>query len=196
MKTIGITGNIAAGKSSFCQILSNIAPCLIIDSDKEAHQLYLEDSDLVEQIKRRFGNETVTDGKVNRAVLGKIVFADKAKLKALNEIVHPKLKARLLDFLNEKREDIAFVIIEGALIFDWKLEEHLHYTLFVDAPLESRIKRLIDKGLDESEALNRINSQTKTELIKGKADLIIHNRGKKNDLLQEAERVWEILNIL
>jgi dephospho-CoA kinase len=196
MKTIGITGNIASGKSSFCQILSNIAPCLIIDADKEAHQLYLENADLVDQIKKRFGNETVIDGKVNRPVLGKIVFADRSELNALNEIVHPKLKARLLGFLTEKRDDIAFVIIEGALIFDWNLEEHLHYTLFVDAPMESRIKRLMDKGLDESEALNRINSQTNTDLLKDKADFIIKNRGKKDDLLQEAERIWEILNIL
>src|SRR5215203_5681683 len=90
---IGLTGNIATGKSTVVAILEELG-AEAIDGDKLVHQLMGPSSPLAGQIRAEFGDETVNpDGSINRPALGKVVFSDPAKLRALEGITWPAVLA-------------------------------------------------------------------------------------------------------
>lgn len=185
---IGLTGNIASGKSSVGKLLKeNGLP--VIEADRIGWEI-LERKEIIQEILDVFGN-ILKDGKVDRKKLGNIVFSNKRKLKIFNAIVHPPLLQKLKREIDKRSGKV--IVVNAALIFEWEIEHWFDKIILVTAEKKKRIDRLLKNNLTRKEAIQRINSQMdEKEKIK-KSDFIIENNGTKTQL---KEKILSILPLL
>lgn len=174
---IGLTGNIASGKSSVGKLLKeNGLP--VIEADRIGWEI-LERKEIIQEILDVFGN-ILKDGKVDRKKLGNIVFSNKRKLKIFNALVHPPLLQKLKREIDKRSGKV--IVVNAALIFEWEIEHWFDKIILVTAEKKKRIDRLLKNNLTRKEAIQRINSQMdEKEKIK-KSDFIIENNGTFEEL--------------
>ena len=142
---IGITGRTGSGKSHACGwIKKNINNVEHIDCDAIGHNV-LEINEIKEALLAIFGKNIEENGKINRSKLGKIVFNNKEKLLALNELVHPKICDIVTDTI--KKTSKTTIIIEGALIHQVGLEDACNHTICIDSPTSAILDRRPDKEI-------------------------------------------------
>ena len=185
---IGLTGNIASGKSSVGKLLKeNGLP--VIEADRIGWEI-LERKEIIQEILDVFGN-ILKDGKIDRKKLGNIVFSNKRKLKIFNALVHPPLLQKLKREIEKRNGKI--IVVNAALIFEWEIEHWFDKIILVTSEKKKRIDRLLKNNLTRKEAIQRINSQMdEKEKIK-KSDFIIENNGTKTQL---KEKILSILPLL
>ena len=170
---IGLTGNIASGKSVVLQCLANLG-VLTIDADLVAQETYLPGNPAYEPILARFGSDLAfSDGQINRSKLGRIVFRDPAALGELEEIIHPLVRQKIVDLIETSQRRV--VAIEAIKLFESGIDKQCNTIWAIAANDALRLERLMeDRGLDEAAALQRINSQSpQSEKIR-LADQVIH----------------------
>jgi dephospho-CoA kinase len=173
---IGITGGIGSGKSLVCKIFA----CLgvpIYDADSRAKSIMTTDGILVEQIKKEFGDLSYyEDGRLNREYLGSTVFNDSAKLKRLNELVHPRVGSDSEKWVEENASH-PYLMREAALLFESGSFKKLNKIIVVTAPEQLRVKRVLqrDKQRTEKDVLAIIQNQMPEEEKIKKADFVIYN---------------------
>ena len=155
---IGLTGLTGAGKSLAAGLLERRG-FYIIDGDKVGHRITAR-PEILEKIRVAFGVGVINpDGSLNRRALGNIVFSNPEKLRLLNAITHPAIKAEALREAAEQGETP--VVIDGAVIKECGLAEHCTAVLRITAPAEVRKQRIMERdGLTEEQAENRIAAQT------------------------------------
>lgn len=140
----------------------------MLDADRVAHGLYEAGTAMCADIVEEFGAGVRSpDGSIDRRALGAVVFADPARLKALEAIVHPALRRHLMErveALSERGED---VVLEMALLSRWpEMAAKLDRVLGVSAPRELRLARLRARnGISEDEALQRLDRQESEEVL-------------------------------
>jgi len=165
MLRLGLTGGIASGKSAVAAMLRDIG-FAVLDADSLAHQLIEPGQPAYGEILREFG-PLITDahGRIDRARLAALVFADRAKLDRLNAIVHPRVAEVVLRQLDEwarqGMRDATFV--EAALLIESGIHKHLDGLVIAWCRPEQQLERLIARGLSESEARRRIDAQMPVE---------------------------------
>lgn len=164
MLRLGLTGGIAGGKSTVAGMLRQLG-FEVLDADKLAHQLIEPGNPAFAEVVREFGKEILgADGRVDRAKLGAIVFADRAKLDKLNAIVHPRVAeatTRQFDQWEHSGVDVAFV--EAALIVEAGMLKSLGGLVVAWCRPEQQVERLRERGLSEAEARSRIALQMPQE---------------------------------
>lgn len=188
---IAITGGIASGKSTVCSLLK-LYGYSIIDTDSIAHAMLDSSKDEVVGV---FGDEILEANSINRKKLGEIVFKDKAKLCALEAILHPKIRievARQSQIL-ESQNILYFVDIP--LFFELKEKGNAYEiprVLLIYAPKVLQIKRLQKRDNFSLESANaRLSNQMDIETKKQSATFIIENTGSISDLQKKVERFLE-----
>ena len=165
MLRLGLTGGIASGKSAVAAMLRELG-FSVLDADSLAHKLVEPGQPAYEEVLREFGS-AITDGRgrVDRAKLAALVFADRTKLDRLNAIVHPRVaEAVLRQFAEWQREgtrDAAFV--EAALLIESGIHQHLDGLVVAWCRPEQQLERLAARGLSEQEARRRIAAQMPVE---------------------------------
>ena len=165
MLRLGLTGGIASGKSVVAAMLREMG-FEVLDADALAHRIIEPGEPAYHEIAREFGPEVVaSNGYVNRAKLGAIVFADPAKLARLNAIIHPRVETAALRQLDEwahsgKRE-AAF--IEAALLVEAGYQKVLDGLVVTWCRPEQQLERLRSRGLTEEQARQRIAAQLPIE---------------------------------
>ena len=165
MLRIGLTGGIASGKSAVAAMLREMA-FHVLDADRLAHQLTEPGQPGYEKVVREFGAEIVgTEGRIDRAKLGALVFADRAKLGRLNAIVHPRVQdATFLQFDEWQRtESPVAVFVEAALLVEASFHKKLDGLVVTWCQPEQQLERLLARGLSETEARRRIAAQLPVE---------------------------------
>ena len=168
MTKIAITGNIAAGKSVVENILRDKG-YIVYDADKIAHEI-LANSQEVRQTFSEF--DILENGEISREKLGKLVFNNNELRKNLENIIHPQVK----NFIKELNDDLVFVAVP--LLFEANMQDLFDKIIFVSAPQEIRLKRLMARNnLTEQEAMARINAQESEEEKIKKSDFVIVNDG-------------------
>lgn len=189
---LGVTGNIAAGKSEVSRHLAEKG-CALIEADKVAHDLYDHNRALVAQLAAAFGREILhPDGSLHRRRLAAVVFADPDLLEQLNRIVHPHLLVALRERLLSSSRVLRRVVLDAALIVEWGLHRELDAVLIVTAPESLRRARLMEReGLSAEEAERRIRLQMPEEDKRAFATYEIRNEGTVEELRREADAVWE-----
>jgi dephospho-CoA kinase len=189
---IGVTGNIAAGKSEVSRHLAEKG-CAFIDADKVAHDLYDHNQALVAQIGSAFGREVLhPDGSLHRRRLAAVVFSDPDYLEQLNRIVHPHLLAALRERLLSSVRVMQRVILDAALIVEWGLHRELDAVILVTAPETLRRARLMEReGLSVEEAERRIRLQMLEDDKRPFATYEIKNEGTIEELRRAADAIWE-----
>jgi len=173
-RIIGLTGPIAAGKDEVAKILRR-RRIPVIDADKLAHTLYIKDSPLWRKLIKTFGSRILNrGGKINRKKLGRLVFADKRKLKELDQLVHPYLKKAVIQEVESKRSKM--VAINAAVLKKIGLLDCVDEVWVVTASKAVRLKRLLKSGFSKKDAEARLRSQ-----MSGKDYLKIGTARVEND---------------
>ncbi len=191
MTSLGVAGYMGSGKSSFVRILTKDNRT-IWDGDSEAKQLMISDPAVREGIRREFGEDVFPDGRLSFASLGEKAFASKEALKRLNAVVHPPLLKRLKNRLLQ-RSHKELVIVDAALIPLWKIEDWFDLCVWVHAPRNERINRVMRKsGLPESVVTQRTKLQE--AVVPAPSDkkwIVVENTGSLEDLQAAVSRFAE-----
>ena len=161
MLRYGLTGGIASGKSTVAAMLRGHG-FSVLEADKISHALIEPGGAAYEEVIARFGREIVdADGRINRGRLGAMVFHDPEKLQQLNTMLHPRVEVELLRRLAELDEcgTVAVVFVEAALIFEAGLDKRLDGVVVAWCLPEQQLARLMERGMSEAEARQRIDAQ-------------------------------------
>lgn len=180
MKTLGITGGIGSGKSTVATMLGEKPGARVVSADHEARRLMVEDDGLRTALIERFGADTfLEDGSLNRAGLATRVFDDPEEVEALNAIVHPAVREELGKSIRQAENDgMDLFAYEAALIYEIGAHDLVDAVLLVDAPLEKRISRVMQRdGSTRSEVTARISNQLSSDALRARADFAIDNDG-------------------
>lgn len=186
---IGLTGNIAVGKSLVRRRLQELG-AESIDADRAAHQAMMADGPAFQAVLDVFGPQIlVRDGQIDRAALGRIVFADPAALKRLEAITHPVIH-EMIDRL-VRRSEKGVAVIEAIKLLEGRLKDAVDAVWVVHAASQTQYQRLISlRGLSPEEARQRIQAQnSQADKIK-QADVVIHNDGDMADTLKQVQAHW------
>jgi dephospho-CoA kinase len=161
MLRLGLTGGIASGKSAVAAMLRELG-FPVLDADSLSHKLIEPGLPAYDEVIREFGSSILdSNGRVDRAKLGAVVFADRAKLDRLNTIVHPRVREAMAKQFDEwernGRRDAAFV--EAALLVEAGYHKVLDGLVVAWSTPEQQSERLRARGLSEEEARRRIGAQ-------------------------------------
>ncbi len=158
MKIIGLTGSIGTGKSFVAQCFRELGVA-VFDADAEIHNLLENDAEVISLVEGQFP-ESVSDGRVNRAILGEIVFHNPEKLKMLENILHPLVRKRGEEFIKKAEADNAKLVIQDIpLLFETGADKTCDYTIVVKAPEDVQRQRVMQRENmddDKYEAINRL----------------------------------------
>ncbi|HUX32835.1 MAG TPA: dephospho-CoA kinase [Gemmatimonadaceae bacterium] len=195
MLLVGLTGNIASGKSTVANLFAERG-ATVIDADELARRAVEPGSPALAAIVARWGAGLVLpSGELDRAALRAIVFNEPEQLEALNRIVHPEVERLRTLALDEARaRGDRIVVCDIPLLFEKKMVDDFDTVVLVDAPRPLRLERVVgERGLSATEAMAMIAAQMPAELKRARADLVIHNAGTRNELLQQVNAVWTSL---
>ena len=192
-RIIGLTGNIASGKSAVADMLAKKG-ATIIDADELARDAVVPGSPALEAIVARWGASVLSaEGTLDRAALRKTVFNRRSDLDALNEIVHPevmRLRADQVEAARMRGDRVIVAVIP--LLFERHLADEFDFIVLVDAPRDVRLERIVrDRGLEAAEGMDMIAAQMPAELKRARANWVIENSGSMEDLEAEVDRLWE-----
>lgn len=194
MKVIGLTGNIACGKSVVAKMLEGLG-AKIIDADYIARLVVEPGEPAWREIVEKFGEEILhPDGTINRNRLGEVVFNDQEKREELNRITHPRIVETIKDLIDRYAGEKAEVVgIEAALIVEkGGMKPLIGDLIVVTADREMQTARLIERnGFSPEEAAVRIESQMPlSEKIKH-ATYVVDNSGTLERTREQVEEVWK-----
>lgn len=195
MFTVGLTGGIGSGKSTFAALLAERG-AQIIDADQLGRDALRPGQPAWNSVVDNFGDEVLSPGTmlVDRKRLAEIVFADRKKLGALNAIMHPVIAAGIADELERLSRTDAIVVLDAALIVELALDKAMNLLIVVDASEETRKKRLMAlRRMELTDIEARIAAQASSEELIRRADIVVKNDGPLEALAGEADRVWALL---
>lgn len=189
---IGLTGNIASGKSLVSHLLAERGAD-VIDADYMAHETLLAGTEETAAIAERFGLGVIgPEGAVDRAALGRIVFADPVALADLEAIVHPGARRRILQRVADSNAAVA--VIEAIKLLEGPLVDHVNAVWVVTATRATRTRRLVEeRGMPPEEAAGRVDAQNPEEEKVRRADVVIANDGSLDDLRRQVDAAWQAL---
>jgi dephospho-CoA kinase len=200
MYLIGLTGNIATGKSTVCNILEQLG-ARVIDADVVAHGVLKRGTPAWRSVVNAFGYDILRDdGAVDRRKLGAVVFNDAAKLRTLERIIHPavgtELALMLRDLLHAGDAAPEVVVIEAVKLYEAGLTEYLDALWVVTAPPEEQKRRLMqERGMSEVDAELRLRSQPPLEEKLERATVVIDNGGSIEETRVQVMRAFVTLDL-
>ena len=198
MLKVGLTGSIAVGKSYVLSVFGELG-CETFDADKIAHAMMEPGRPAHQDIVREFGKEVLADdGSVDRAKLGAIVFADEARRKRLNEIVHPRVieeQNRLLAEVEARNPD-GIVIVDAALMIESGGYKRFDKLIVVFCDRETQVERLMRRNsITREDAERRIAAQMSSEEKRRYADYEIDTSGPFEETRKQVVEVYDDLRL-
>uniref|UniRef100_A0A2P2HWQ5 Dephospho-CoA kinase domain-containing protein n=1 Tax=Hirondellea gigas TaxID=1518452 RepID=A0A2P2HWQ5_9CRUS len=196
MFLIGLTGGIASGKSSVCQILQELG-VPVVDADLIAREVVEIGSPAYLRIEEEFGPEVFQQsGELDRGKLGALIFADAEKRKRINSITHPQIYAKMRSqvfrhFLNGEQ----MVVLDLPLLYETgRALTYIYKTIVVSCDKDEQKRRLqLRGGYTELQAQDRIESQMPLDLKTARADYVIENTGQRQYTRQQVEDIVRTL---
>lgn len=195
MKVIGLTGVIGSGKSTMAGFLEELG-AVVIDADELGH-MALEEPIVKQEIINAFGKRVLgKDGKIDRQVLGELVFSQPEMLPHLNAIVHPTIGHMMEKHLKKcQRAGEKAVIAEIPLLVETGWNTKVDKVWVTTAPEGILLKRLAaSKGFTKKEALARLNAQMPASEMIRHADVVINTDTSLEELKATAKELWNRLN--
>ena len=194
MLKIGVTGPIGCGKSTVARWLSERAGVRVVDADHEARLVLAPDTAEVEAVYARFGAPLRRpNGELDRAALGRIVFADPAALRDLEAIVHPAVRPRILAAIERARDTGArAVVIEAIKLVEGGLAEVCDEVWLVACDPDVQLERLTGRGDPSDDATARIDAQGDlVARLRERATRIVDTSGDATTTHAEVDRLLD-----
>ncbi len=190
MFLIGLTGGIAAGKSTVARRWVEHG-AIEIDADQLARDVVQPGTAGAAKIHEAFGSEVFdVNGDLDRKALASVVFHDSAKRTLLEQIIHPEVRRRVTEILSTLPDD-SIVIYNVPLLVEAEIVMPFDKVVTVEAPQEQQIARLIKhRGMTESEALSRIRVQATPARRAARADAILSSNQDIEGLIKHADNLW------
>jgi dephospho-CoA kinase len=175
--TVGLTGNIACGKSTVGRMLIDLGADYV-DTDAVVHQILANDTPQAREIVQHFGPSVAApNGGIIRSALGSIVFADPSKLRALERILYPGVEEIVHDRIHSTRAPL--IVIDGVRIFESGLAERLDELWVVVCSEDvQRVRLANERGMAPHDIDARLGSQPALQKKLARADLVIDNSGE------------------
>jgi len=189
---IALTGGIATGKSTVASLLA-LNGMRVIDADKISHEI-LDNSK--EWVSQSFGSKYITSKGVDRAKLGKVIFADPKKKKILEAYLHPKIKDAITKE-SEKQDGFGFPYLIDIPLFFENQNYPIEQSVVVYTPADIQLERFMKRnGYSKEESLQRIASQLPIEEKKAQATWVIDNSKDLKHLQNEVEKFVDTIKSL
>jgi dephospho-CoA kinase len=189
---VGLTGGIGAGKSTVADLFSQKG-AVVIRSDELARQVIEPQTPGFQQVIDRFGKDLVNaEGYIDRAKLAQIVFKDDAALKDLENIIHPLVRSKTNQIIDQHTSE-TIIVNEIPLLLEKKMESLFDFLVIVISSEKNRLERLAHRGLTAEQATARMAKQVSDEQRKAAADFLIVNDGNLDQLEAYVEKIWQTL---
>lgn len=189
MLRIGLTGGIGAGKSTVSATFNECGG-IIVDGDVIAREVVEPGTKGLAQLVEAFGEDILLpDGALNRPALAAKAFVDDEHRATLNGIVHPLVGRRRQEIIDAVHDD-AVVVEDIPLLVETGMAPMFPLVVVVTAPVETRVERLIKRGMDEADARARIKAQASEEQRRAIADVLLDNSGSQGELVEKARDLW------
>ena len=189
---VGLTGGIASGKSLVAEELAALG-AVVIDADVLAREVVQPGTDGLAAVVKRFGDGVLSEGQLDRARLGQIVFADPEARRDLERIVHPAVRERAAE-LEQAASPDAVVVHVIPLLVETGQQNQFDVVVVVDVDPETQLARLAARdGLTPAEGEARLAAQASREQRLAAADIVIDNRGSVTDLKAQIGPLWRFL---
>lgn len=173
MIRVGLTGGIGSGKSTVARVFE-VLGIPVYYADEATRQLMNTDEALKKEIIKHFGEESYSNGRLNRPYIASIVFNDKEKLELLNALTHPATIRHANDWMQQ--QTTPYVIKEAALIFESGSAENLDYVIGVSAPKPLRIQRVMERDhISVEEVQKRMDRQLSEDMKMKLCDFVLVN---------------------
>jgi dephospho-CoA kinase len=193
---VGLTGNIASGKSTVAGYLAELG-CRVLDLDAIGHQCLLSGEPTQREVVGVFGEAILlADGSVDRRTLGGLVFGDAKARRRLEAILHPAIREREQQRVDEiaASSGSGIVVSEAALLYETGADERYDRMVVVTAPDDVRQRRLEERGLGRMEAEQRMASQMDQYRKAELADYVLDNGGVVEELQEVTRRLGGLLH--
>jgi len=186
---IGLTGNIATGKSTIAAMLRALG-AEVLDADKLAHEVMRAGTEVHQRIVARFGSQILApDGQIDRARLGPIVFADPIALADLDSLVHPAVVQETLCRIAQSCSQV--LVVEAVKLLEANMARFCHAVWVVKASRALQVERLMfTRHLERAAAELRIAAQPPSEDREAQADVVIDNSGTLAETWQQVVQAW------
>ncbi len=191
-RVVGLTGNIASGKSSVARLLAEWG-AVVIDADAIVHSLQQPGQPVYQAIIERFGPGIIAgNGELDRAALRAAMLADPDNKQDLERLVHPAVYQRIRERITQAGENgAALVVADIPLLFETGDPAEFDAVILVDAPVAERRRRLIeDRGIDPGQADALIAAQLPADLKRRAADVVIDNDADLETLARRTRDAW------
>ena len=197
MKLIGLTGNIASGKSTVAQWLVKQGAAHL-DADHLVHEMYEAGTEVTAEIAARFGEQVLApDGSVNRKALGPIVFNDQEALRALEKIVHPRIGPATAERIRAaamQAEPPPAMVLEAVKLIESGRHKIVDQVWFVIADPAIQKERMMQyRGHSVAEADARLQAQPAIDARLPFVHVIIKNNGTMEELIEQVQAAWQAL---
>lgn len=191
---IGLTGNIATGKSLVRRMLEHLG-AYTIDADGLAHQAMAPGAPAYKPVVLTFGQWILdADKRIDRSRLGAVVFSHPEALKRLEALTHPIILRAIDTLIARSKHKI--VVVEAIKLLEGPLAERLDAVWVVDADEKTQLERLAKRGLDREAALKRIRMQNPQSEKLARADVIIYNEGTPDETWAQVRAAWKQVQTL
>lgn len=180
MKIIGITGGVGAGKSTILDYLSREHHAYVIQADKVGHLVMEPDGLCYEQVIALFGRQVIKNDKtIDRKMVSDVVFGNELMRQSLDDIIHPAVKAYILEEIRKQEQaGCELLIVEAALLLEERYEDFCDTVWYIHTDAEIRIQRLMEsRGYTREKAESIIARQASEEFFRAHADYVIVNNG-------------------
>ncbi|PWT72452.1 MAG: dephospho-CoA kinase [Chloroflexi bacterium] len=192
---LGLTGNIASGKSTVGLMLLEMGADIYIDADRVVHELYLPGQPLVAELAGVFGSQIVDQaGGIDRKILGQIVFGNPTEMRRLEQIVHPAVQTALMSTLRQldARRPDAVGVLDAVKLVESGYGQLLESFWLVICSPAVQLERLVKlRGIPLLEAELRLQSQPDLESKRAQAAEIIDNSGDLDQLRHQVSAAWK-----
>lgn len=194
MIVIGLTGNLGAGKTTVAKMFQKLG-ARILNADQMAHELISPRGACFKEVVRSFGEEILTNGKIDRQKLARIVFNDSKKIARLNKIIHPKVIQQISEEISRERKlkrHAALIIVEAALLIESGLHKFVDEIIVVKTNHRLQLARILkQRGISKQEALKRLKMQMAFKEKMKYANVVIDNRGRLSQTQKQVEDIWQ-----
>ncbi|KQS65022.1 dephospho-CoA kinase [Modestobacter sp. Leaf380] len=190
MLRIGLTGGIGSGKSTVARLLVERG-AVLVDADSIAREVVEPGTSGLAAVVEAFGADVLTaEGALDRPALAAVVFGDAGERARLDGIVHPLVRARAAELVAAAPAD-AVVVQDVPLLVETGQAGSYDLVLVVATDVETRVRRLLGRGLSEADARARIASQATDEERAAVADVVLSNDGDEQQLAVQVARFWD-----